>query len=526
MIGYHIHNKGITNSLGEVCHESPYLDWLLENHPDDKHKIFYDLDGSVASLLRLIGLSEDECWKLVETDRVKLAGTPYHLFYHPKRVFGVDKGYGADHPFCNYFNAAQYKEVHYENDLSMEYALGKAKEAERVGAEVLRVYQKLGFPTESLGSPVSAVARGLLSKVNPPTVDDIPEEAHTLAYKALKANWLEAYRMGYWAKAYDYDLNAAYGFQLSKLLDLRRGRWVHSIERPDGAVYGFAEGVITTQSGFHPFLLNTESDMTYTPVGVWLTALTMQEMDFLRIYNLGEFSVENAWWWVPEGQHYEVLKGLVNWLYKRRKGTSGIEREILHRAIAGIWGLTIQFKGKKFGDWMNPVYGAIVEANTRLRVAKSCLDAGVVPLHIAVDGVITDVPLPVEISEEMGDWRLSHTGACIIAGCGAVAFEGKGGPEEFSLKYDWLKGEMEAKPKAKQYKMSKYAPVKLGEAVVKDKMDRLGCVDKTTRTVFVGADAKRIWKETPKNGGDLLNKRFDSAPWEVGVIMETGDLGE
>jgi len=525
MIGYHITNNGIGNSLGEVCQETPYLDWLLSNHPDDRHKIFYDLDGSVASLFRLIGLSEDECQKLMDRGRVRLEGSPYHLFYYPKRVFGVDKGYGVGHPYTNFYNAAQHREVHYEDDLSMECAIGKAKEAAEVGDEVIRVYRKLGFPTDSLVSPVSALAKGMLGKLNIPTVDDIPEEAHTLAYGAVKANWLEAFSMGYWGKAYDWDINGAYGFQMSKLLDIRRGDWVKSLEKPEGAVYGFVEGDITIHAFFHPFLLNTEGDMTYTPVGAWHTFLTIRELEFLYQYKLGEFKSLRGYWWVPKGQQYEILKGLIQWLYNKRLETEGIEREILHRAISGVWGLFGQFKGEKFGDRFNPVYSSIVESNTRLAVTKACLDAGILPIHIAVDGVITDRPLPVGLSDKMGDWRLSHVGECIIAGSGAVAFEGKGGPEEFSLKYDWLYDAMKANPRARQYKMTKFAPVKMGEALIKDKMSKLGCVEKTTRTVYVGADPKRIWKDTPKNGGHLLDNHFESAPWEASIILGNGGEG-
>lgn len=520
MLGYHINNNGVANSLGEVCQEPSYLDWLLDNHPDDKHKIFYDLDGSVASLLRLIGLNEKECQKLLQTDRVHLAGTPHHIFYHSKRVFGVDRGYGAGHAYANYYNAAQYQEVHYENGRSAtEDGVEKAKEAAKVGLEVIRVYRKLGFSTDTLSSPVATLEKGMLSRLNIPTIDDIPEEAHTLAYGAVKANWLEAYKLGAWDKAYDFDLNGAYGFELSKLLDLRRGEWVEGIEKPSGAVYGFVEGYITTYADFHPFLLNTEGDMTYTPVGTWHTFLTMQELEFLYQYKLGTFHVDRGQWWIPKGQQNEIFKGLVQWLYNKRQGTVGIEREILHRAIAGIWGLTLQFKGQKFGNLFNPVYGAIVEANTRLKVAKACIVSGVNVLHIAVDGVITDLPLNVRLSDKMGDWRLSHTGKCIIAGCGAVAFEGKGGPEEFSLKYEWLRGELEAKPRARQYKMTKFAPVKLGEAVIKDRMSSMGCIEKATRTVYISADAKRIWRETPKNGGHLLSNQFESAPWEANIVL-------
>lgn len=526
MIGYHANNNGIANSLGEIVNKPSYLEWLLANHPDDQHKIFYDIDAAVASILRLAELTQEEYQKLFETKRTQLKGSPYHLFYFPGKVFGVDKGYGVGHSYVNFVNACQYQDVHYTEDITMDCAIRKAEEAEKIGNEVLEAYRKLNLPTDKLVSPVSALEKGILKRLNPPTIDDVPEEVGRLAYGASKANWLEAYQMGSWEKAYDYDINGAYAFELSKLLDIRRGEWVEAIEKPVGAVYGFVEGDITTYANFHPFLLNTEADMTYTPVGTWRTFLTMQELEFLYEYKLGKFKTQAGYWWIPKGQQYEPFKGLMRWLYNKRKDAKGIEREILHRCMAGVWGLFLQFKGGEFGDMFNPVYGSIVEANTRLKVAGACLDAGVLPLHLAVDGIITNSSLPVKLSDEMGGWRLSHIGGCIIAGCGAVAFEGKGGPEEFSLHYDWLHREIEASPRAKQYKMLKFAPVKLGEAILKGKLEHLGEIENTTRTVFIGEDGKRIWKDTPKNGGQLLSGYYESASWEVGIVLGMGRVEE
>ena len=65
-----------------------------------------------------------------------------------------------------------------------------------------------------------------------------------------------------------------------------------------------------------------------------------------------------------------------------------------------------------------------MESNVACKVFISC-KLTVVPLHVAVDGIVTDRPLQLNISNKLGDWRLSHKGKCIIINAGTVGFEGK-----------------------------------------------------------------------------------------------------
>lgn len=525
MIGYHITTECIANSKGDICQGAEdrygYLDWLLEDHLEEEPRVFYDLDAAVAALLKLMGFRKHDAERLLQN--TKWYSAPYRLTYYPGRFFSIDRGFGPTHPYVNFSNMGQYTDVHFEPDPSPQYAIKKAREAEEVGQGVARAFKRLGLDDKRLTSPIGAFDRSHVKAMDIPTLDDMPIEAAEIAYGCVKGNWLEAYQLGYWRKAYDYDISGAYGSELAKLLDIRRGRWVNAPNRPQEAVYGFAKGNITCWADFHPFLLNVSEDMTYTPVGTWWTCLTMQEIDFLEKYNLGSFDIKDAWWWIPEGKQWEILKGVIKWLWEKRQDTEEIDNKVVKRIMAGIWGRMLEVRGTEaepeFGPHVNPVYGAIVEANNRLRVAETCMEQGIVPLHVAVDGAITDRPLPIEGSGQLGEWRLSHVGQCIIASSGVVAFEGKAGAEEFSLRFSWLEEQMRKKPGAKEYEMRKYSPCSLARAL-NTGFEKLGLIEEITRSVAIGGEAKRMWKQHPRNGGDLLKRKFKSAPWEHGVIMQ------
>lgn len=531
VVGYHVTKECIASSKGDICREPSYLDWLLDDSPGEEPKVFYDLDAAVAALARLIGIDKHEAEKL--SRKKKLYMRPYRLTYFPNRFFSIDEGFGPGHPFVNFSNAGQYADTQFEADTSPEYAVGKAREAARVGEAVALAFTRLGLPATSLTSPISAFEKTYLGKLNLPTIDDLPEEAGGIAYETLRGNWLECWEIGAWEKAYDWDINAAYGEQLSKLLDVRRGSWVRSQETPDGAVYGFARGRITTWAEFHPFLVPHEEGVTITPVGSWETSLTLDEINFLRQYGLGEFEIDEGWWWLPRGQQYELLKGLVQWLWQRRQEAQGVDREIVKRILAGVWGKFSEIRGTEgepeFGERFNPVFASVVENRTRLRVAATCLDCGVRPLQVAVDGIITDRPLPIETGDGLGQWRLSYEGRCIILGAGQVAFEDKEAHGEFGLRFSWLHDEMRQRPRVKEYTMTKLSPCSVARALATD-FSKLGEVEEITRSVTVGPDDKRMWRSYPRCGGDVLKRTYQSAPWGhsiiAGEVEKAGSMGE
>jgi len=523
MIGIHIGNWGIATSSARdnIKNSAPYLDWLInkvQTAGANSTAVMYHLDADVAALLKLIDLTEDEARQLLE--RHKLRIPPYSLTYYPSKFFGVDRGFGVMHPYANFYNAGQYLVPHFEPDEDAETATAKAREAAEIGSQVVSALHKLGLDADRLTSPVRALD-SRLERLNLPTVKDIPLEAGELAYGCVKGNWLEAFACGYWEEAYDYDINGAYGSELMWLPDLRQGEWVHSKERPEWANYGFARGGLTTRAPFHPFLIEG-SDMSYTPVGCFEVCLTLEEMRLLEKWKLGEFEIEDAWWWIPRGTTAPdtPLYDLVNWLYYQKGNGNEMVKQIAKRCIAGIWGRFLEFRGNDFGPMFNPVYGAIVENNIRCKIAEACYRNGIIPLHVAVDGLITDRPLELELGSDIGQWRLSHKGRCIVVSSGVVGFEGKHGAEEFSLRFDWLYERMKAEPRATELKMRKYSPMTLAKALNLGQFDRLGEVEEIERTVYLEPDYKRVWRHRPRGGGEILGRQYWSMPIEASMVKE------
>lgn len=134
---------------------------------------------------------------------------------------------------------------------------------------------------------------------------------------------------------------------------------------------------------------------------------------------------------------------------------------------------------------------------------------------------------------EIGTWKLSgESTRCIIVSSGIVAVESKDkdAVADFSLRYWELKQLIEQNPKATEYHMKKQSYMGLIRAVHDGKLDELGSVFEETRTINVtDEDKKRDYVITPytalpKNGGDLLKRKWKSKPRDISQVMAQ-DIG-
>ena len=523
MTAYYIDNTGIYTSDGHIITKPDVgnggevlLTTLLNDHPKE-NKLFYDLDACVASLLHLT-TNEGAMRELADKEKVYVNGG-IKITYFPNRFFALD----GRNSFVNFGNMTRYKsDTHYSPNDTIETKLAKAKEANDMAKSASEVLDEIGLDKQRIISPVGALIDKFVWSLRPPTVDDYPEEVGKLAYDTIQGNWLEAYKLGNWQEAYDYDINAAYGSILARLIDIRRGTWTHSKEMPQGALYGFASGILTVTAPFHPFIMKQDEEYTYTPIGSRHDTLPKNMIDLLYKYKLGTFDIDNGWWWIPtEGKPlYEPLRGIITHLHKIRSESDGLKKAILRQMIAGIWGRMLEIKKDKFGNLFNPVWASIVENEIKCQVCETCLSNNITPLLVAVDGIITDKPLPIESSLEMGKWRLSHVGKCIIVSSGVVGFEGKQGAEEFALRYEWLRDQLTNNPKETEFTMDKHSPLTLAKSIQLNHLDKLGELQEVNRVINIGKDYKRLWNNYPRCGADLLNNAYDSMP--IDSIMASG----
>lgn len=520
IIGYHIRNGLAVNSLGECSTKDP-LDFLLQNKPGTI-RVFYHLDYSVANLFRWLQVEKPDLARLLSQQSLYLA--PYKFAYMPKKYFNVQHGSGRGSPFANFNDMYQF---HRNSDLTIKDPLEYAQEGAVIGQQVYEALQSLEVDPTALTSPVRVWEKEVLSTMDLPTYEDIPEPAAKLAYACCNGGWVEAFQKGHWKQTWDYDMRSAYGSFTRGLLDTRAGQWVEAPYCDPSFVYGYADCQVEITADFSPIALKlTEEEVT--PQGQFQRTLTKQEIDFIAKYNLGTVQVLNGWWWYPD-KCVTPLETMIDYLFKAKESAaSDIKKDVVKRILAGIWGKFLQINKNGFGDLFNPVWAAEVEVSTRLNTAAFVLDNNLVKncLHVAVDGVLASRQVPIKDQGKIGQWKLSNVGAGFVISSGICAIQGKDAmqPDEkegsdFILRYDWLKQAIEDQPNAREYCMTKLSPVSVQKAVLHNKMPQLGQHEEIVKTVDVSFETKREYERVPETGQQLLTHTYSSLPRDTATII-------
>ena len=512
VVGYHITNEGIVTDRGDVVKVPPFLGFLVDKYPDCQ-KVLYDLDAAVASLSKLIELNPKEAEILLKG---KLYVSPYKLTYFPSHFFSVDYGGGANHPYANFANMNQvgYHDAQYTEDNSIEDAIKKAKQARDTAIEVSKSFKYLGLSTDNIASPLSAFLKKYSLK-HCPTVSDCPDKVANLAWEAVRGQWFEGYVMGSAENCFDFDINGSYCSEMSQIPDIRYGSWVESDSIPNAASLGIARVSLTIDSDFHPFIVRIGKESNFTPIGTFENILGLNAIRLLEKWKLGTYKILEGHWFVPmhrnnviSGNPYE---GTMKWLWSKKINATARNKTIVTRVYSAIWGRTLQtLSDGSFGDMFNPIVGYTVEENSRIKVADACLTEGIKPIAIMADGFLTNKEIKsLPLNSELGGWKLSAKGKCIIAGSGAVCFEGDNPPEGLALRYDSLIEQINENPDATSYTRSKYSPVTLTLALqYEENFVKLGQIEKIDRTLTIGEDTKRLYFDRPKTGRDLISGKI------------------
>ncbi len=527
IVGYYVSNNCVANSDGEYTTTPPYLDFILAKKPDSI-KIMYNLGYNVANLIRLARLNVTQLKELYTNHRIY--ATPYKIKYIHGKFLELGKGFYSGAPFGFYYDARQYKDLPLIDGLTTEECIEAAKKAKEVGELVYNSMTSLKLNTRTLTSPVRVFEQEVLNLMDLPNVDDIPEIAGYFAYECCKGNWVEAYQLGHWEKVWDYDIQSAYPSEISQLVDIRLGTWFNDKRFIEQAYYGYCKCKVTINKeiNFSPIILKIENNekipATYTPTGTWETYLTKREIEFIIRNKLGSVEIEDGWWWVADAEKIEKpLEGIINWLYEEKQKENGIRREVIKRIMAGIYGKFLEIDDNHIGNYVNPVWAAEIETNTRLEVGDFILRAtqqiNAKPIHVAVDGVILDRPFPQLECDHIGTWKLNNISPCICTGTGNVALIDNG-VGDFHLHYNWLKDAIDKEPEEKEYKMNKISSVTLPVAINERRISDIGKLYEAHKSVYIEGDKKRCYRNYPKCGKDILENKYESLPWDRSLITK------
>jgi len=520
IIGYHLADDICVDSDGNSTKDN-YLDFMLRYCDNSEIiRVFYNLDWAVSRLCYLLNVPEWQLKKFWTSNSLYWQG--WSIFYIPHRYLGIK--YGKHWGECNFSDMLQY-----DSSLNFEIdPFDAAIKAKQLGEDVYGAMTTIGLHPTTLSSPVSVYLKEILNDYDLPGHDDIPPEVRDIAYECLSGGWQENFQSGHFENAQDFDITSAYSYYTANLIDHRYGKWVKSDKFFSKAPMGYCRGLVRVTSKFSPIIYRNEKSQ-YTPTGEFDKTLTNKQIKHLYDNDLGQFKIKEAYYWWTDSELRYPFKEEVDNLFEWKARTKGMTREVVKRVMVGVWGLFTQtFKDKtdpdntKLGRLFDTVSASQIETQTRTQVADFVISnhAENDLLAIAVDGCLLNKKIDIKETGDMGTWRLNTESPAFVVSSGVGALKNKPGKGTFSLNYDWLAAQIAANPDASEYTMKKVTPVTIGNALKNNKLDKLGELEVTERSVFIGIENKRFYKESPVKGSDLY-KQYGSDPLDISTLNRT-----
>lgn len=479
---------------------------LLRANSGDIVQFLWDIDQSLAPCLQALG--EKACRELRATNKLNYRERFMQLFYIPSKLFEVKQGprKGEFYDLAQYFPEDNPQTI--DDMQKLAEKLFAAVQGE-IGIEPLRWTSPARFMKDCILKDIDLPLNRRNVRREDHTLLVIPDEVAVMALNCSGQLWTEAHELGHFTTVYDYDISAAYPSEVCKMIDPRCVRWYETeTDPPADAKLGYLEGRITVDAPISPIMKRDDSGNLYCPAGSWDGVFSLSMLRFLLYHKIGTFEMERGWYGIADEPRYpmaDVMQGL----YQRRKQVGPLAEAIVKRMMAAFYGLTLQHNDDgSYGEYFNPIWGCEISTRITLRVADFIYRNKIQPIHIGVDGIMTEQAVDLPQENGMGSWRLSSTEPAIVLGSGLV-YQGDKHPA--SLYYKEILEMLQDKPNAKEYEKQELQVCTLSQALT-TRWENIGKSLPMTRRVEIREPWDRVYKPAPKTGKDILTRHFKSVP--------------
>lgn len=318
----------------------------------------------------------------------------------------------------------EYIKAHYS--LIKDYCIRDAEITAELFKVVMAMSNKLGIHPTTFYSIATIAYKYFRENTNYVTAKrfwDSERDVLKAACNAYSGGKFEVVTKGK-GHFYEYDINSAYPYEISNLVDITHAKVVYSNKYQPKAVYGFVKAdIVIDDYVSHPIPFKSRG-VNIFPVGRFTKWVTKEEYEYLCQLPYTSVTIKKGVWLFVCKKRYPY-RAIVRRLYRLKaeaKAQGNTELyyfvKILLNAIYGKFVQLIPKDGKLVAStcWQ-PIYGAIITANVRIRLAQLQQQyPQIVAVH--TDSVISTTELPLPVSDKLGDWSLACYGLGLILGSG------------------------------------------------------------------------------------------------------------
>ncbi|MDY6966659.1 MAG: DNA polymerase [Halobacteriota archaeon] len=553
------------------------FDFLLKKDYQDTFNFFYNVKFDFQALIKHLPL-----WaytRLYEKQDVTLRGYfqnghDLRIQYIPGKLFTLTRKNsarsGKSYVKTTFYDIAQFYEMSLEKAgklYSKRRKLGDYIDAEKLGTSFLywkqnfwrvlvycirdcrvtqdlaervqdTVFDRLGFYPSSYSSKASVAVEYTRRECKVPVITKLPASIINMAIRSYHGGWFECMARGRFEKLYNYDINSAYPFAIRDLIDINEGEWRHTRDVSQEAYYGLYEvdvEVPDDENLIPPLAFKRTQTETIRPCGNFRT--TINKLEYEAYKDCVTFKVYRGWEFFPS-RIIKPFEKVIETLYRWKKELSKESYEYLFvkKIMNSLYGKMYEkIKDRKTGKYragilFNPIYADIITSKCQIQLWEAMMQKPQDIVMCATDGILSQSPLDLPQSDELGDWSFEgcDTGIVFQSGVYQVGDQYKQrGVKKGRIRvkndsggydtYEHLLELIRKYPERDTYSYTVKKPIQYGETVRHRKLSKrdLNIFDMVPMSGNINMDRKRYYGDTFKNGSDLLSRAIYGRPFSI-----------
>ena len=336
-------------------------------------------------------------------------------------------------------------------------------------------------------------------------------------------------KKGYLDYCYHYDLNSAYPYEISNLIDISNGEWIKTEDYIESADYAFIKGYYYGKESnyIEPIMDYDKKGIGVFPHMTKLVYITNYEYELIKKYNLGKFEMVDGWFFIsaPPLHPFFKIKELYEQRMRFKKEGNDLEYGI-KIILNSIYGKFFEkHKDHITNKWItgrlfNPIYASLITSGVRKKIFEFALKDLKNIVLFATDSVVTSKKRNIKSSDKFGGWKLDAEGECVVIGSGVYKIGDNIRTRALNkLHANKVLGNKEILQKYYRYDYIEQNidhVVTLGDIINKTELysfNDLNTFQKETRKLYANFDTKREWERNFKNWKEVYEERIDSRPW-------------
>jgi len=331
-------------------------------------------------------------------------------------------------------------------------------------------------------------------------------EIQDLAWNSFYGGRFELVQRGYIGECFLYDINSAYPFALTKLPDIRDGRWIESIKINPKSILGFfhIHAKVDDSINIAPFPFRTKNNRIIYPTGEFETYVTLEELKSVTGDSRIKYKIIESYQFIPNKTCKFPFKKFIEEQYEKRLVLKKQENQ-LERAIKivlnSMYGKTAQRVDNRMGNLFNPIIASFITGFARAQLYRFMRDHNLEQdtVAFATDSIACRKKIPDLNSDKLGQMKLDKQGNdAYFLSNGFYRFNGKwknrgiGYDKEKKVEIEHLDTDVGADGQL-YISVTTTRTTHIKSGIMYNKLDQIGKFEVYKKKIGLNSDRKRFW---------------------------------